>query len=161
MRRRFSTPLLLIESSSFIAIANRPSGNMFLLKLNLADSPSRGMIIESFLPSTFWKHGPEFLWLTPAQWPEQPLKSAESIDSDPEVKGNSQKVSFLPFTHEQHVLESLICRFSSWQKLLRVYAWVVRFKILFLKNLAKKRGCVADRKASFNHSGTFNVTEIS
>ena len=118
------------------------------------------MTIESFLPSTFWKHGPEFLLLSPAQWPKQPLKLAESIDSDPEVKGNSQQISFLSFTHEQHVLESLICRFSSWQKLLRVYAWVVRFKILLLENLAKKRGCIADRKASFNHSGPLTVTEI-
>ena len=105
--------------------------------------------------------GQIFLWLIPAQWLEQPLKPAESIDSDPEVNVNPQQTSLLSVTHKPHLFESLICQFSSWQKLLRVYAWVVYFKNLFLRTLAKKHGCIAYKKASLNHSGLLTMTEIS
>ena len=82
----------------------------------------------TFLRRDRWKLGPDFLWKTEDKWPDQPTLLQENL---PEQKIDIQKHSCLAVLCESpHFLEDLISRYSSWQRLLTVCAWILRFKDL-------------------------------
>ena len=95
---------------------------------NPADDPSRGLSIDEFLRRDRWKLGPDFLWKTEDKWPDQSTLLQENL---PEQKIDIQRHSCLAVLCESpHFLDDLISRYSSWQRLLRVCAWILRFKDL-------------------------------
>ena len=95
---------------------------------NPADDPSRGLSIDEFLRRDRWKLGPDFLWKAEDKWPDQPTLLQENL---PEQKFDIQRHSCLTVLCESpHFLDDLISRYSSWQRLLRVCAWILRFKNL-------------------------------
>ena len=97
-------------------------------KQNPADDPSRGLSIDEFLRRDRWKLGPDFLWKTEDQWPDQPTLLRKNL---PEQKIDLQKHSCLAVLCElPHFLDDLISRCSSWQRLLRICAWILRFEDL-------------------------------
>ena len=97
---------------------------------NPADYPSRGLSIDEFLRRDRWKLGPDFLWKTENNWPDQPTLLRENL---PGQKTDIQKHSCLAVLCElPHFLDDLISRYSSWQRLLRICAWILCFKGLIL-----------------------------
>ena len=95
---------------------------------NPADDPSRGLSIDEFLRRDRWKLGPDFVWKAEDKWPDQPTLLQENL---PEQKIDIQKHSCLAVLCESpHFLDDLISRYCSWQRLLRVCAWILRFKDL-------------------------------
>jgi len=109
--------------------------------LNPADEGSRGVDIDYFEPGCRWLSGPEFLWQDKDKWPnENPEVNQADI---PE----STVFATAATSEEETQVQQLLRRYSSWQRLLRVMCWVLRFVN------AVKRG-----KQSF--SGPLKLTEM-
>ena len=92
---------------------------------NPADYASRG--IRGFETDKLerWKHGPEFLWQSTENWPAQPIELDDSLDENEEgVK--KQKIVVGGTSVKDEFWSDLFMRFSSWEKLRRVVAWLVR-----------------------------------
>ncbi|XP_050494523.1 uncharacterized protein LOC126875676 [Bombus huntii] len=85
---------------------------------NPADLISRGQSPEDFLRPTIWQHGPEWLQQPERYWPTwNPVPLTEI----PEEK----KATCLAVTPADH---SLLERFSSWPKLIRITARCLRWR---------------------------------
>ena len=109
-------------------------------KLNVADDVSRGVDVESL--NDRWQNGPEFLRLPKEDWPQ------ESSSADPaEVEREKLKVYVVC---EQRKLQNAVdhTRSSSWRKLIRVTAYVLRF----LKNLRAHVYNKSEEKGELNGS---------
>ncbi|KAJ8364798.1 hypothetical protein SKAU_G00136290 [Synaphobranchus kaupii] len=105
--------------------------------LNPADSASRGMKTETYLRDGHWLQGPEFLMQPETDWPMLPRVPLVISDSDPEVK--KAAVSFATTAlQNQCPLTDFIEHFSSWDKLIRSAAWLLKFKGT-LKHLSLQR----------------------
>ena len=64
------------------------------------------------------KHGQDFLWKDFTEWPQQPTDLCQELsDQDEEVKKESITVN--PCAEKE-------VKYSKWEKLRRVVAWVVR-----------------------------------
>ena len=97
-------------------------------KQNPADDPSRDLTTDKFLLRDRRKLDPDVLWKTEDKRPDQPTLLQENL---PEQKIDIQKHSCLAVRCElPHFLDDLISRYPSWQRLLRVCAWILRFKNL-------------------------------
>ena len=117
-------------------------------KQNPADDPSRGLSIDEFLRRDRWKLGPDFLWKTEDKWSDQPTLLQENLA---EQKIDIQKHSCLAALCESpHFLDDLISRYSSWQRLLRVCAWILRFK-----------GLISPTKSEYNATVTKPKVHVS
>ncbi|XP_050294309.1 uncharacterized protein LOC126734653 [Anthonomus grandis grandis] len=97
---------------------------------NPADLLTRGIPPLSLLNSTLWFHGPS--WLTEDEWPTD-IVDLSNIDT-PELRNvTSFHVSIEKHTNND--LLTLIDKFSNLTKLVRTFAFVLRFKnILKLKS---------------------------
>ena len=92
--------------------------------------------IDLFLKCDNWKFGPKFLWLSEKNWPFEPPFISVIPTNDPEVKRST--VTGFSSSAQPHFLNGLVSRYSSWSKLMRVCAWVVRFKECFLTSRKTK-----------------------
>ena len=99
-------------------------------KFNPADDTCCGLSASNREKVKRWVRGPEFLWKDEPSWVNQEDKETlELNEDDPEVKvtvtANINKVG------DEETVPQILNRFSSWYKMLRVMAWVVRWiKIL-------------------------------
>lgn len=96
---------------------------------NPADLASRGAKVESFLKTSAWLCGPEFLLEPESKWPINPEAVAEPLVGDPEVK--ALVVSTVQVEQSSPV-EKLISHFSSWLSLKRAVGWLLKFKNFLL-----------------------------
>ena len=87
--------------------------------------------------NTQWFSGPEFLWKDERFWPTFPEPLHETLDEDLEIKKEIQ-VHLLAFP--ETTLNSMIQRYSSWYKLKRGVAWLIRFKEFIKNKLYSRRG---------------------
>ena len=92
---------------------------------NPADLVTRGISLQTLNNSDLWKQGPSWL-ANKDQWPTWDhgevlhLQATDEATEDPAVEGDAQ-----PLKNINHIID--INRFSSWSKLLRVSAYVLRF----------------------------------
>ena len=105
-------------------------------KENLADDASRGLSANDFLTSKRWIHGPEFLWKQADVWPTCDENISVVAYDDVEVKR-------LVHTHSVEISNNgmssrIFSRFSSWFKLKKAVAWLLRFKKWMLHSIRKK-----------------------
>lgn len=99
-------------------------------QVNPADLGSRGVTIDKLCEDDTWWVGPEFLRESPEKWPKNDFKPDDAARSDQKRKSatNASEHAFLSQTESTDELNRLDPeRFSSWSRLVRVYAWVVRF----------------------------------
>ena len=93
--------------------------------LNPADYASRGIKASETNKLERWKKGPEFLWQPTENWPAQPLDLTESLNENEEgVK--REKVVVGGTSVKDEFWSDLLKRFSTWERLRRVVAWLVR-----------------------------------
>ena len=104
--------------------------------LNPADHVSRGQTAEAFLKLGCWLSGPDFLLHTEDQWPNNPDPGMVDID-DSEVKRVAQ-MHVIQVQDSTDPVDQLMSHFSSWTKLKRAVAWLLKLKGL-LKELKAKR----------------------
>lgn len=95
---------------------------------NPADLASRGMRAEPFLKNETWISGPAFLMKPEEVWPVNPDHLGELSPEDPEVKVSAATISVEQ--EEDDAVMSLINRSSSWRRLTRVMAWILRLRTL-------------------------------
>lgn len=97
-------------------------------ELNPADDASHGLNVEPFLKSTRWRKGTEYL--EREDWPEIPKKLEHIPPDDPEVKkyvfANSGGIE------EKNPTNLLIEYYSSWSRLQRGVAWILKWRGLLL-----------------------------
>ncbi|XP_006812352.1 uncharacterized protein LOC102804307 [Saccoglossus kowalevskii] len=89
---------------------------------NPADLASRGMRAMELIKSDLWFSGPEFLKQDESEWPQYPADLGIS-ERDPELKA----VSTVSVRRDCSV-SYLMNHFSSWPKLIKVVAWILRWK---------------------------------
>ena len=92
-------------------------------KSNPADDISRGLTAKSLIESKCWLNGPDFLWKTEECWPKGIVVS-DLLKEHPDVKPEGQVL----ITSHQNALHLFIDHYSSWDRLKRRVAWLVRFK---------------------------------
>ena len=121
--------------------------------LNPADEVSRGLTVEEMSTSSKWLNGPEFLKKNEEFWPCDPtIRQPELPEDDPEVKRENQSYSQSSTNHRsEEVLSSLMKRFSSWERLRRAVAWLLRFKTWFIESYS--RGSVNTKARSSQERG--------
>lgn len=95
---------------------------------NPADLISRGISAEDLVRSKFWKHGPNWLLKDKAEWPKPKLAvtkdDKEAILKECKPKSVNAMLMCTPISFQDW---TLIERFSSWQKIVRITAIAMRF----------------------------------
>ncbi|XP_071582382.1 uncharacterized protein [Temnothorax nylanderi] len=89
-------------------------------KDNPADCASRGLLGTNFESNSLWWHGPDWLRLEPFEWPINLASSSEDV-AQTEAKSISVNIAQAKESWD------LASRYSTWPKLLRVTAYVIRF----------------------------------
>jgi len=113
---------------------------------NPADDASRGLKEDSVIFKSHWINGPDFLWELESRWPVQPV--AQMPDDNPEIKKQSQAFlsltnagvkAFLSLTNAGvNYINQLLEYFSSWSRLKKFVAWILRY-LEKLKQSSKRR----------------------
>ncbi len=105
--------------------------------LNPADDASRGVTAKAFLSGERWLKGPNFLREPEINWMNPNQESYTMMENDPELK--KTVVTFTSTVIQNgDPLTSFIEKFSSWDRLKRMTAWILKFKSL-LRLLSKRR----------------------
>ena len=107
-------------------------------KENPADDASRGLSANDFLTSERWIHGPEFLWKEADMWPSCDENISMVAEDDVEVKILVQTHSAEISVNGMSMSSFIFSRFSSWFKLKKAVAWLLRFKKWLLHRFRKK-----------------------
>ncbi len=107
---------------------------------NPADMCSRGVTAQTLVNSHLWWNGPDWLKLRPEQWPFLPAKSI------PPSQMPGVKATVIVAMATQKCELDLWQRFSCYNKLVRVLAWVLRF----LRAYVKKEKQPPDRTLTWN-----------
>ena len=93
-------------------------------EMNPADYASRGIKPSEAEKHGRWCQGPEFSWKDVAEWPTQPPEVLDDLlDSDDDVK---KKTSVGTTTVQADFLDRLFYRYSTWEQIRRVVAWLIR-----------------------------------
>lgn len=95
-------------------------------KENPADHVSRGMTAQNLVACKNWVQGPLFLWQEEGQWSNERVNVPEVLDDDNEcIKGTNIYVTEVTADDK---IDCLLNRYSSWYKLKRSVAWLLRLK---------------------------------
>jgi hypothetical protein len=89
---------------------------------NPADLATRGLSLKNKTATKMWLKGPEYLQGDDSTWPRIEI-SKSTPEDDPELR----KVSAATVVHDTPV-DKLFSHFSSWNKLKRIVAWILRAK---------------------------------
>ena len=94
-------------------------------ELNPADYASRGIMPSETRKLERWQRGPQFLWQNVKEWSKQPPDVSEDLlESDEGVK--REKVTVGAATVPTDFWDILFQRYSAWNRLRRVVAWLIR-----------------------------------
>lgn len=96
--------------------------------------------MRDMINNSKWLTGPMFLRKNEESWPSDLTNVQNELsDDDPELKpdiqSHSQTLSHRP---NEDFLSSLIQRHSSWEKLKRTVAWLLRFKSWFIARYSQR-----------------------
>ena len=130
-------------------------------EFNPADDASRGLTVDKMIQNSRWLNGPEFLTKEEHFWPRDPSHhQMERSTDDPEVKRDVQIYIQTAISQPtEEVLTKLFHRLSSWDKLRKAFAWLLRFKIWFIQ---KHRRLSVNSSLSMSHTlrGDLSVNEV-
>ncbi|KAK3747005.1 hypothetical protein QZH41_011961, partial [Actinostola sp. cb2023] len=113
-------------------------------KLNPADDCSRGLNAQQFLESERWLKGPNFLWGPEKEWPSQAVE--EIPDEELEIKKEKTSLATDVNPTPESGLYVLLEKFSSWKRLVKSVAWIIRFTDW----IRSKRKGVTHKRITFN-----------
>jgi len=91
---------------------------------NPADCASRGASPRGLGNHALWWRGPEFLWASTAAWPSTFWTTAASILPEGLPEWRPVRIHLMTASPEE---PKELTRFSSWHRLLRVTAWILRW----------------------------------
>ena len=102
---------------------------------NPADDASKGLRLQEIAKDNRWMNGPTFLWKEEDSWPTR-NEFPRLKDSDVEVRKESR---IYVAAVAQDPLDILIHHYSSWWKLKRAFAWLLRYKQFIRSKTCKKK----------------------
>ena len=105
---------------------------------NPADDASRGLSAEDIIHQSRWINGPPFLWEAEDRWPKRPEISVEIKEDDPEVK-RERKTFSIASTVEADFLNRAVQSCSSWYKLKKLMAWILRYRSNLLRECRRRK----------------------
>ena len=105
---------------------------------NPADDASRGLSAEEFIRNKRWIMGPAFLWKKEDWWPKQPDVSGEIKEDDPEMKKERKSFSAAS-TVGTDLLDRMVQSYSSWYRLKKVMAWILRYRSNLLHECRRRK----------------------
>ena len=117
---------------------------------NPADDGSKGLKLDNLIKNNRWLQGPEFLWKNEDQWPQTRDIPAMKED-EPEVR---KEARIYTATTSIHPLERLISYFSSWWKLRRAVAWLLRLREHLRAKLQLKKIVTTEMESHKNEEET-------
>ena len=99
---------------------------------NPADIPSRGMSASELVSEKRWWNGPEFLCKDEKEWPQEDKNQSDNENAWNEIIQNPATTTHALISSTQMTKIGVhqiidVNRYSSWKKLLRVTAYVLRF----------------------------------
>ena len=100
---------------------------------NPADEASRGQVADKFVANSRWFQAPAFLWKQREEWPGLPEGFDSGVDADVEVKA----VSAVAVPDDRDALSDLFSHYSSWRRLVRAVAWILRLRRRLLERCRK------------------------
>lgn len=103
---------------------------------NPADCASRGIPGSHLSSHQLWWHGPSWLSAAESDWPPQ----NDALSPEISIEGNTRVTMHASHPHDQWDLAS---RYSSWPKLIRVTAYILRY-VTRIRYPAKLRAGFAD-----------------
>ena len=103
---------------------------------NPADEASRGQEARLFVTNRRWLMGPSFLYLPAKQWPSDPSKNLPVPVDDPEVRREAVVAAVVA---REDPIDRLLYHYSTWLKLRRAVAWLLRVKRHLVALSAMKR----------------------
>ena len=128
---------------------------------NPADDCSRGLTVQKFLQNQRWIQGPDFLYPTEDQWPTLAKDSSTSLEDDPEVK--TVKVNAAAVSKPDDPIIRLLTYHSSWYKLKRSVAWILKFKNQLIQKAQKMAATdtAEDSNQRSSDSKTLNSVDMA
>ncbi len=139
--RRFQT--FVANRINIIRSASKVSRWRYIgTKLNPADYASRGLTVNTFLKRKTWIDGPDFLREPPHCWSNPPSKLILFPD-DPELRKEMVTMN-VAMKDNFDATTCLMNYFSTWMRLKRAVAWLLRLKSI-LSELHKKRKVKAEQ----------------
>jgi len=99
-------------------------------ELNPADHASRGLSVKDMSKTNTWLIGPGFLVQDKVLWPAEPISTTLDSCSEDDVEVKAHQCYVVTSTPSQscEYLSQLINRHSSWIKLKRAVAWILKLK---------------------------------
>ena len=134
--RRFQT-YVANRVSTIRDLTHKSQWRHITTAINPADSASRGMRAETFVRDGCWLKGPDFLMQPETDWPTLSEVPLVLSDSDPEIKKTAVTFATTALPNACP-LTRFIEHFSSWDRLIRATAWLLKFKKT-LRHLSLKR----------------------
>ncbi|XP_014670693.1 PREDICTED: uncharacterized protein LOC106811541 [Priapulus caudatus] len=119
--------------------------------VNPADLASRGFSANDTAKLQFWLHGPTFLLGDEKTWPAVNKEDVSQATLDDEIKKEGA-VNLIEAAEEYNVIGALVDRHSSWYRLRRACAWLLRFKTYYVNKYLKK-----EKELTTSH---LSVTEL-
>ena len=136
--KRFKT--FVANKIALINETTHPSQWRFVnTQLNVADDASRGLSANDLTMNTRWKKGPDFLWKTEDNWPQTPVTKMTVDDSDPEIKKEAKSFTVSSTDTKVLMMERVIQHFSSWFRLKKIVAWILRYRLKLISARRKRK----------------------
>jgi len=95
-------------------------------EINVADIASRGLMPDQWETATTWISGPDFLKLPEPEWPSVVVPETPV---EPAVQSASLLVALVSCPDTASPIRDLLRKFSSFDKLVRSVAWMIRFRL--------------------------------
>ena len=86
------------------------------------------MTVEALLNNERWIQGPDFLKQPEEEWPQRPTDMGKISSDDPEVKKTAEAFASEKSQQTEDYTSKTFERFSSWTRLKRAVAWILRYK---------------------------------
>ncbi|KAK3715636.1 hypothetical protein QZH41_008075 [Actinostola sp. cb2023] len=123
---------------------------------NPADDGSKGLKLDNAIKDDRWVKGPRFLWEDENCWPKM-IEIPVMSDDDVEIR---KEIQIYTSTVQTSVLTDLILYYSSWWRLKKAVAWLLRCKEhLRVKVQLKGKGDVVDNASVIVRTSRYLTVE--
>ncbi|KAL9951191.1 hypothetical protein ACROYT_G043811 [Oculina patagonica] len=107
--------------------------------LNPADEASRGMTVDALLSNDRWTQGPDFLTKSEESWSQRPADLGKISADDPEVKKTAKTFANEASKQIEDYMSKVFERFSSWTRLRKIVAWILRYKNILRRQVQRRK----------------------